>query len=111
MTRLKIALLMLVALTASTALWHRYKPLPPGLNTQGETHAVYGLKLLIDDTWESGNGGESTRLSRQHIFDEFFRLIGQAEKLIVIDMFLFNDFRAPPPTVTGHCPANSPTRC
>jgi len=93
MIRLKLALLMLLALTASTALWHRYKPLPPGLNTQGETHAVYGLKLLVDDTWESENGGETTRLSRQHIFDEFFRLIGQAEKLIVVDMFLFNDFQ------------------
>jgi len=93
MTRLKLALLMLVALTASTALWHRYKPLPPGLNMQGETHAVQGLKLLVDDTWESDNGSETTRLSRQHIFDEFFRLIGQAEKLIVVDMFLFNDFQ------------------
>ncbi|PHR68566.1 phospholipase D family protein [Alcanivorax sp.] len=93
MTRLKLALLMLVALTASTALWHRYKPLPAGLNVQGETHAVHGLKLLVDDTWESGEGESSKRLSRQHIFDEFFRLIGQAEKLIVVDMFLFNDFQ------------------
>jgi len=111
MTRLKLALLMLVALTASTALWHRYKPLPPGLNVQGETHAVQGLKLLVDDTWESDNGVGTTRLSRQHIFDEFFRLIGQAEKLIVVDMFLFNDFQGTPTRAAGPCPASSPTPC
>ena len=31
MIRLKLALLLLLALIACTALWHRYKPLPDGL--------------------------------------------------------------------------------
>jgi phosphatidylserine/phosphatidylglycerophosphate/cardiolipin synthase-like enzyme len=93
MTRLKLALLILLALIASTALWHRYKPMPAGLSLKGDLHAVHGLKLLVDDTWESDEGEGSQRLSRQHIFDEFFRLIGQAEKMIVVDMFLFNDFQ------------------
>lgn len=89
MTRLKLALLLLLALIVSGALWHRYKPLPGGLAVHSPSYPVSNLKLLVDDTWETGAG---ERGIRQEIFDEIFRLIGQARQQVVVDMFLFNDF-------------------
>ncbi len=89
MTRLKLSLLLLAAILISGALWHRYKPLPDGLALHSLRHPASNLKLLVDDTWETPQG---TRDMRQTIFDEIFRLIEQAEQLVVVDMFLFNDF-------------------
>lgn len=90
MIRLKLALLMLLALIACTALWHRYKPLPGGLAHESPLLPAQGLNLLVDDTWETADGG---RGMRQSIFDEALRLIGQARQLVVVDMFLFNAFQ------------------
>jgi len=90
MIRLKLALLMLLALIACTALWHRYKPLPDGLAHESPLLPAMGLNLLVDDTWETADG---ERGMRQSIFDEALRLIGQARQLVVVDMFLFNAFQ------------------
>lgn len=90
MIRLKLALFMLLALIACTALWHRYKPLPDGLAHESPLLPAQGLNLLVDDTWETANG---ERAMRQTIFDEALRLIGQARQLVVVDMFLFNAFQ------------------
>ena len=89
MTRLKLALLLLLAVIISCALWHRYKPLPHGLAMDTMALPANNLALLVDDTWETTAG---TRGIRQEIFDEMFRLISQAERYVVVDMFLFNDF-------------------
>jgi phosphatidylserine/phosphatidylglycerophosphate/cardiolipin synthase-like enzyme len=90
MIRLKLALFMLLALVACTALWHRYKPLPDGLAHESPLLPAMGLNLLVDDTWETTDGERSMR---QSIFDEALRLIGQARQLVVVDMFLFNAFQ------------------
>ncbi|MZR62403.1 phospholipase D family protein [Alcanivorax sp. DP30] len=89
MTRLKPALLLLLAAIVASALWHRYKPLPEGLALRSTAFPAHHLALLVDDTWETAAG---TRGIRQEIFDEVFRLIDQAERQVVVDMFLFNDF-------------------
>ncbi len=89
MTQFKLALLLLLTIIVSNALWHRYKPLPSGLAVHSPRHSATNLRLLVDDTWETAEG---TRGIRQEIFDEIFRLIGQAQQLVMIDMFLFNDF-------------------
>lgn len=47
------------------------------------------MSFLSDLTYEKFNG-EMT--SEQEIFDEAFSMIEQARDIIVIDMFLFNDF-------------------
>ena len=80
MIRLKLALLLLLALIACTALWHRYKPLPDGLAHESPLLPAMGLNLLVDDTWETADGG---RGMRQRIFDEALRLIEQARQLVV----------------------------
>ncbi len=90
MSKPRLIILVLVALITSNALWHRYKPLPEGLAMHDGPLPAHNLALLVDDTWENPNG---ERGIRQQIFSEMFRLIRQAQKLVVVDMFLFNDFQ------------------
>ena len=77
-----------LTLYLATAWWHSRKPLPPGLGVEGEWRTPSTPRLLIDETFVDADG---QRHFRQQIFDEMFRLIGQAEKLVVLDIFQFND--------------------
>ncbi|KPQ25591.1 MAG: hypothetical protein HLUCCA13_03495 [Halomonas sp. HL-48] len=77
-----------LALYLITAWWHSRKPLPPGLGVEGEWRSPVAPRLLLDETFIDASG---QRHCRQHIFDEMIRLIGQAEKRVVLDMFQFND--------------------
>lgn len=81
---------LLAALAAylATAWWHSRKPLPAGLGVQGPWRQVANARLLFDETYLAPDG---TRHCRQQIFDEQFRLISQARRLVVIDIFQFND--------------------
>jgi len=71
------------------ALFQAYKPLPDGLSVSAPLRPAQGLALLDDRTLVNAAG---ERVSEQQVFDEVFRLIGQAQKLIVVDMFLYNEF-------------------
>ncbi|APX92512.1 hypothetical protein BWR19_05910 [Halomonas sp. 1513] len=79
-----------IALTLylATAWWHSRKPLPPGLGVEAPWREPVDPQLLLDETFVDADG---QRHCRQQIFDEMFRLIGQAEKLVVLDIFQFND--------------------
>ncbi|MCC5884219.1 MAG: phospholipase [Halomonas sp.] len=79
-----------VALTLylATLWWHSRKPLPPGLGVEGKWRSPCTPRLLIDETFVDADG---QRHCRQQIFDEILRLIGQAETLVVLDIFQFND--------------------
>jgi len=87
---LKFLLALLVVAVTGTALYHTLKPLPAGLNFEGPQRPLVAPKFLTDLTYRDQQG--NLQLEHQ-IFDEVFRLIGQAEKLILVDMFLFNDTR------------------
>lgn len=87
-----IAALMLLIILA-TGLYNTFKPLPAGVSRNGDEHPLYDVRLLADLSWRD----RQNRHQQHHeIFDEIFRLIGQARKLVVLDMFLFND-SAPDP--------------
>lgn len=77
-----------LVLYLGTAWWHSRKPLPPGLSVEGPWRSPIAPRLLVDETFVDADG---QRHCRQQIFDEMLRLIGQAEKLVVLDMFQFND--------------------
>ncbi|APE32020.1 phospholipase [Halomonas aestuarii] len=79
---------LLVAWLAMGA-WQRYKPLPDGIGRAFPERPAEGLRFLADETWYAPSG---ERHARRRIFDEVMALIGQAERLVVLDMFLFNDF-------------------
>lgn len=71
------------------AVYQAYKPLPAGVSTQAPLRAARDVAFLTDlaQVDEAGD-----RHSEQAIFDEMLRLIAQARRLVVMDMFMFNDF-------------------
>ncbi|MCG2581627.1 MAG: phospholipase D-like domain-containing protein [Marinobacter sp.] len=85
---LKLLFAMFVLVIISTGLYHAFKPLPPGVGYRGSEAPLANAKLLTDTTTHNADG--STRLDHE-IFDEVFRLIGQANRFVLVDMFLFND--------------------
>ncbi|MDR9439055.1 MAG: phospholipase D-like domain-containing protein [Halomonas sp.] len=83
-----IVIALLVAWAAMGA-WQRYKPLPDGLSRAFPARAAHEVRFLADETWYAPSG---ERYARRQIFDEVFAMIRQAQRLVVLDMFLFNDF-------------------
>jgi hypothetical protein len=82
-------LLLVVLAWIGTGAWHSFKPLPEELALAGAEHHPATIEYLADDTWVDGDGERQTH---QAIFDRKLELIGQAERLVVADMFLFNEF-------------------
>ncbi len=76
---------------------HSFKPLPEGISYQGPHRPAEEVVFLSDSTWVDENG---QRQVEQTIFDDLFQIIADAEKLIVLDMFLYNDFQGPVPETT-----------
>ena len=85
------AALVAVLVTAwiAFATWHVVKPLPDGLAVGLPERATTMAEWIADDTWVDANG---KRRTDHAIFDRKLELIGQAERLIVADQFLFNEF-------------------
>ncbi len=71
------------------AAYQAFKPLPAGLGQAFPPRASSHVALLSDVTWVDASG---QRHSEQAVFDEALRLIGRARRVVVLDMFLFNDF-------------------
>ena len=86
-----VAVLLLAWIATGT--WHSVKPLPEGLVFSGPERNAGVVEYLFDDTWVDADG---ERRTVQAIFDRKLELIGQAERLIVADMFLFNEFAGDP---------------
>ena len=68
----------------------RGQSVPPGISHTGPAYPLRQARLLLDTTYIDGHSGE--RRSEQMIFDAQLALIERARELIVIDMFLFNQF-------------------
>lgn len=83
----KTAVILLLALLVGMGLYHRYKPLPADLSYRGPERVLVDPYLLSDVTYRDAEGQDRYQ---QTIFDEVFRLIGQAQRLVVVDMFLYN---------------------
>lgn len=72
-----------------SGLWQAYKPLPDGVGVAGPWRSAGDAVFLADRTFVDA-GGE--RRSEQAIFDQALAMIAQAQRLVLLDMFLFNDF-------------------
>ncbi len=79
----------LVVLWIGVAAWNVWKPAPQGLGFDGPARGTVSVEFLADWTWVDEKG---QRTSDHHIFERKLELIGQAERLVVLDMFLFNEF-------------------
>lgn len=62
------------------------RPLPDGLSVEGPYHAAPDVEFLYDLTYER----DGQPVVEQQIFDRIFRMVDEAERFIVVDMFLFN---------------------
>lgn len=80
-------IVVLLAVLLATGWWHSHKPLPPGLGMTCPWREAHDLRLLIDESYRDIQGEWHCR---QAIFDEIFRLIAQAQRLVVLDIFQFN---------------------
>ena len=64
-----------------------YHKLPVGISLAGDPRQAE-VQFFYDVTYVDNNG---SRHVEQSVFDELIRIIKNARRLIVIDMFLFND--------------------
>ena len=73
----------------ASAIYQAYKPLPAGINVAMPMRAAEQVQFLVDYTYTDAQG---QRQKEQVIFDQVFAMINQARRMIVVDMFLFNDY-------------------
>lgn len=89
--RLVTRLLALIILwLVGIAIYHVYKPLPYGLDFSPAERTATRVQFLADRTFTTADG---QRHMEQQIFDNVFEMIAGARKLVLVDMFLFNDFQ------------------
>jgi hypothetical protein len=84
---MKRIVMVLLAAVLGNGLYHAFKPLPPGISVAAPLRAVHDVEFLADHTWLDAEG---ERHVRHVIFDRAFELIRGANRLVVLDMFLFN---------------------
>ena len=78
-----------ICFLVGTGTYNVYKPLPEGLSFAGQIRPAEEIAFYKDLTWVNAEG---ERHSQQEIFDKILAMISEARELIVLDMFLFNDF-------------------
>ncbi|MGE5474163.1 MAG: phospholipase D family protein [Ignavibacteriales bacterium] len=86
MSNFKIVIIVLLVLITVCSLYGLYKPLPKGISYEGKIHKIQNIKFLHDLTYIK----DGKLLHEQEIFNTAYRIIEQADKFIIIDMFLFN---------------------
>jgi len=82
-------LVVLLVGWVSLGVYHSFKSLPEGVSFSSAEYPAMNVRFLADSTWVDRDG---VRQTDQQIFDRVFELVNQAERLVVLDMFLFNDF-------------------
>ena len=85
--QLRAALIVLAVLWIIVMARGVWMPLPEGLSTSGPERGVERLELLTDITYQR----DGVQRTEQVIFDRVLGLIDQADRFVVIDMFLFDD--------------------
>ncbi len=101
-------LLALPLLATAVGLYHRYKPLPPGLARTGPWREARAPRLLVDLTATDSAG---TTFHSQEIFPALLAAIRAARRLVVLDVFLYNDFAGQLATAPLPPLADELTRC
>lgn len=69
-------------------------PAPSAVGLVWPKHPAHTVRFVSDDSWLDGSGD---RILTQSLFDELFSAVNKAQTLIVLDMFLFNDWQGPTP--------------
>ncbi|WP_433742521.1 phospholipase D family protein [Falsibacillus pallidus] len=83
-----ILIIVVCAVYLGMVFYESKKPLPKGLSYESKVHHVDNVNFLYDLTYQK----DKKEMHDQMIFQKIFDQIDKADKFIVIDMFLFNDF-------------------
>lgn len=83
---LKNLLFVLALVWLGLMVYGQTKPLPKGLSLEGQPRAVPEVEFLADLTWQQA--GQPVR--EQVIFKRMCRVIDEAERFVLLDLFLFN---------------------
>ena len=83
---LKILALAMAIAWFSLLIHGQTKPLPKGLSLEGPRRAAPEIEFLADLTWQQD--GQPVR--HQVIFKRICRIIAEAERFVLLDLFLFN---------------------
>ena len=83
----KFIINILIILLIIEILFGLYKPLTNGISYKSDAYRVSDIEFLKDMTYQK----DGRRVTEQEIFSKMYTMIDEAEKFIVIDMFLFND--------------------
>lgn len=87
--RVQLLVPLLLLLWIGMGMFEASRPMPEGLAVSQPWRPATEVQLLLDQTWQNPSG---ERISDQQIFDQALTMIAEARELIVLDMFLFNDF-------------------
>lgn len=94
---MKKFLIIIIILLVGVGFYHsKLKNLPEGLSVAGKEYLVSDSSIifLADETFINSVG---EREIKQEIFEEALKMIDSAQKYILVDMFLFNDFQGKEP--------------
>jgi phosphatidylserine/phosphatidylglycerophosphate/cardiolipin synthase-like enzyme len=91
-----LAILLLLVLATVVGIYHTHKTLPDGIAFAGPTRLATDVRFLRDLTYVA----DGERRVEQEIFDAVFDMIDRAERLVLVDMFLFNEFQGSRPETT-----------
>ena len=72
-------------------LWNTYKPLPDGIAFAGEIHKTDKVDFITDLTYAQDRKGTGM-VHENHIFDEVYNMIEEADEFVVVDFFLFDGY-------------------
>lgn len=72
-------------------LWHTYKPLPEGVSFKGDIHNTDSVEMITDLTYAQDQKGTSM-VHENHIFEEVYNMIEEAEDFVVVDFFLVDGY-------------------
>ena len=86
-----MAILLFLFLYVGVITWHTYKPLPAGLNYEGDIHWTNDVEMLTDLTFTQNQEGDGM-VHELSIFDEIYKMIDEAEEFIVLDFFLMDHY-------------------
>ncbi|WP_058830230.1 phospholipase D family protein [Paenibacillus polymyxa] len=88
---LKIAILLLILWLIGVMLYQTHKPLPPFVSYESQEYSTNEVNFWTDLTYPTGVG--STVQHEGQILNRMLGIIDEAQQFIVIDLFLFNDYK------------------
>ncbi|KAF6634783.1 phospholipase D family protein [Paenibacillus sp. EKM208P] len=87
----KIAILVLIFWLITVMLYQTHKPLPPFVSYESQEYSTHEVNFWTDLTYRTGDG--STAQHEGQILNRMLGIIDEAQQFIVIDLFLFNDYK------------------